>query len=217
MSVTVSNEALLYCADHKRVPQAVSDEDLFAAEMTGVKPLGREARVRLAKTRLSEDQQQDRRRAAEGREEATNPLADEGVAPLDAWYVLAFKKPGIQNGVYRKLRLGQYQIDARLDLHRMTVAQAREEVFSFVSEAGRLGLRTLLIVHGKGQSTPDGSSIAVLKGYVNRWLTELDSVQAFHSAQPVHGGTGAVYVLLRKSAEKKRENRLNYMKGRTQE
>jgi len=44
-----------------------------------------------------------------------------------------------------------------------------------------------------------------------------DLVQAFHSAQPLHGGTGAVYVLLRKSAEKKRENRLNYMKGRIQD
>lgn len=130
----------------------MSDEDLFAEEMTGVKPLSREARVRLVKERLSEDQQQGRRLAAEGREEVINPLVDEGVLPLDAWYVLEFKRSGIQNGVYRKLRLGQYQIDARLDLHRMTVKQARQEVFSFISEAGQLGLRTLLIVHGKGQS-----------------------------------------------------------------
>lgn len=195
----------------------MSDEDLFAEEMAGVKPLGREARVRLAKEKLSEDQQQSRRRAAEGRVEEVNPLVDEGVLPLDAWCVIEFKRPGIQNGVYRKLRLGQYPIDARLDLHRMTTKRARQEVFSFISEAGQLGLRTLLIVHGKGQSTPEGAATALLKGYVNQWLRELDSVQAFHSAQPVHGGTGAVYVLLRKSAEKKRENRLNYMKGRTQD
>lgn len=217
MSVTVSNEALLYCADVRKMPQAVSDEDLFAAEMAGVKPLDRESRVRPAKEKLSENQQRDRRRAAEGQKGAINPLVDEGILPLDRWYVLAFKRPGIQNGVYRKLRLGQYSIDARLDLHRMTVVQARDEVFSFINEAGRLGLRTLLIVHGKGQSASDGAATAVLKGYVNHWLGELDSVQAFHSAQPMHGGTGAVYVLLRKSAEKKRENRLNYMKGRTQE
>jgi len=48
------------------VPQAVNDEDLFAEEMEGVKPLAREARVRLAKAKLSDDQQQGRRRAAEG-------------------------------------------------------------------------------------------------------------------------------------------------------
>ena len=182
-----------------------------------MKPLGRDARVRLVKERLSEDQQRGRRRAAEGEEKVINPLVDEGIMPLDAWFVLEFKRPGIQNGVYRKLRLGHYQVDARLDLHRMVVKQAREEVFSFIDEAGRLGLRTLLIVHGKGQSKSQGDQTAVLKGYVNHWLQHLDPVQAFHSAQPQHGGTGAVYVLLKKSAEQKRENRVQYLKGRVQD
>ena len=195
----------------------MNDDDLFAEEMAGVKPLGRDARVRLVKERLSEDQQQDRRRAAQGEDQVINPLADEGVSPLDAWFILEFKRAGIQNGVYRKLRLGHYQVDARLDLHRMVVKRAREEVFSFIREATRLGLRTLLIVHGKGQSKSQGDQTAVLKGYVNHWLQHLDLVQAFHSAQPQHGGTGAVYVLLKKSAEQKRENRLQYLKGRVQD
>ena len=195
----------------------VSDEDLFAEEMAGVKPLGREARVRLVKERLSEEQQKGRQRAAVGEDKPINPLTDDGIMPLDAWHVLEFKRPGIQHGVYRKLRLGQYQVDARLDLHRMLVKQAREEVFSFVREATELGLRTLLIVHGKGQSKTQGERSAILKGYVDHWLRELESVQAFHSARPEHGGTGAVYVLLRKSAEQKRENRLKYLKGRVQD
>ena len=195
----------------------MSDEDLFAEEMAGVTPLGREARVRLVKERLSEDQQRERRQAAAREESVVNPLIDEGVAPLDAWYVLEFKRPGIQNGVYRKLRLGHYQVDARLDLHRLLVKQAKEEVFSFIAEAERLGLRTVLIVHGKGQSKAKGEQTAVLKGYVNHWLKELDAVQAFHSAQPQHGGTGAVYALLRKNAEQKRANRLQYLKGRVQD
>ncbi len=84
----------------------MNDDDLFAEEMAGVKPLGRDARVRLVKERLSEDQQRGRRRAAEGEEKVNNPLVDEGIMPLDAWFVLEFKRPGIQNGVYRKLRLG---------------------------------------------------------------------------------------------------------------
>ena len=200
-----------------RAQSPVSDEDLFAEEMAGVTPLGREARVRLVKERLSEDQQRERRQAAEREELAVNPLIDEGVAPLDAWYVLEFKRPGIQNGVYRKLRLGRYQVDARLDLHRLLVKQAKEEVFTFIAEAERLGLRTVLIVHGKGQSKAQGEQTAVLKGYVNHWLKELDAVQAFHSAQPQHGGTGAIYVLLRKNAEQKRANRLQYLKGRVQD
>ena len=195
----------------------MNDNDLFVQEMAGVEPLGRDARVRLVKDRLSDDQQRGRRRAAAGEDHAINPLADEGISPLDAWFVLEFKRPGIQNGVYRKLRLGYYQVDARLDLHRMVVKQAREEVFSFIEEATRLGLRTLLIVHGKGQSKSQGDQTAVLKGYVNHWLQHLDQVQAFHSAQPQHGGTGAVYVLLKKSAKQKRENRLQYQKGRVQD
>ena len=195
----------------------MSDEDLFAEEMAGVKPLGREARVRLVKERLSEEQQKGRQRSAVGEDKTLNPLADDGIMPLDAWHVLEFKRPGIQHGVYRKLRLGQYQVDARLDLHRMLVKQAREEVFSFIREATELGLRTLLIVHGKGQSKTQGERSAILKGYVDHWLRELESVQAFHSARPEHGGTGAVYVLLRKSAEQKRENRLKYLKGRVQD
>ena len=195
----------------------VSDEDLFAEEMAGVKPLGREARVRLVKERLSEEQQKGRQRAAVGEDKPLHPLADDGIMPLDAWHVLEFKRPGIQHGVYRKLRLGQYQVDARLDLHRMLVKQAREEVFSFIGEATELGLRTLLIVHGKGQSKTQGERSAILKGYVDHWLRDLEAVQAFHSARPEHGGTGAVYVLLRKSAEQKRENRLKYLKGRVQD
>jgi len=195
----------------------VSDEDIFAEEMSGVKPLGRVARVRLIKDRLSADQQKGRQLAAIGEETTLNPLVDDGVMPLDAWHVLEFKRPGIQNGVYRKLRLGHYQIDARLDLHRLAVIQARDEVFSFIQEATSLGLRTLLIVHGKGQSKAQGDRTAVLKGYVDHWLRELEAVQAFHSAQPSHGGTGAVYVLLRKSADQKRENRLKYLKGRVQD
>ena len=155
-----------------------------------------------------------RQRAAEGEEAVVNPLADEGSRRLTLAH-LEFK-PRYPKRWYRKLRLGHYQIDARLDLHRFAVKQARE-VFSFISEASHLGLRTLLIVHGKGHSKANGEKTAVLKGYVNQWLRELEAVQAFHSAQPQHGGTGAVYVLLRKSAEQKRENRLKYLKGRVQD
>jgi len=142
----------------------VSDDELFAQEMAGVKPLEREARVRLMKEALSEDQQTGRRRAAEGEDTVSNPLVDEGVLPLEPWFILEFKRPGIQNGVYRKLRLGQYQTDARLDLHRLVVKQAREEVFAFIREATELGLRNLLIVHGKGQSGAASDRKAVLKG-----------------------------------------------------
>ena len=192
----------------------MSEKDLFLEEMSGVKPLQREPRERLIRQSAEGDVELRRQAATEPLNEKIHPLLDEGVDPLDAWYVLDFKRPGIQHGVYKKLRMGRYDIDARLDLHRMTVKQAREEVKQFIDEAGKLGLRTLLILHGKGQRKVEQENTAVLKGYVNHWLQQLEMVQAFHSAQPVHGGTGAVYVLLRKSADKKRENRERFLKGR---
>lgn len=192
----------------------MNDDELFFEEMAGVMPLKRAPRARLDK-RSDVSDTAERRRAAEGLDGVgLNPLVDEGIEPLDAWYVLDFKRPGIQNGVYKKLRLGKYDVEARLDLHRLTVKQARDETHTFVKEAMELGLRTLLIMHGKGQRKSEVEKTAVLKGYINRWLQDLDDVQAFHSAQPVHGGTGAVYVLLKKSVEKKRENRERFLKGR---
>lgn len=188
----------------------------FLSEMSDVKPLKTSARVSLDK-RPGRDVAADVRRDAavtlKGGD--SNPLTDEGILPLDPWYVLAFKRPGIQNGVYRKLKQGRYAAEARLDLHRMTVKRARTEIFSFISECHELGLRSVLIVHGKGERAPERSAVGVLKGYVDHWLRDLDPVQAFHSAQPAQGGTGAVYVLLAKSEAKKRENRERFMRGRT--
>lgn len=194
----------------------MQDDDLFASEMSGVKPLNRDPRERLVKTDLT-DSAVRRQAAVASPSRSDNKLTDDGIPPLDAWYVLEFKRPGIQNGVYRKLRLGHYDVEARLDLHRMTVAEARVEIWSFFKEARRLGLRTLLITHGKGLGNKEKSGSGVLKGYVDHWLRDIEDVQAFHSAQPQHGGTGAVYVMLRKSEEKKRENRERFLKGRVQD
>ena len=113
----------------------MQDDDLFASEMSGVTPLKREPRERLLKQE-SVDVSKRRQAATHSLSRDDNHLSDDGVPPLDAWYVLEFKRPGIQNGVYRKLRLGHYDIEARLDLHRpardderlrLRLARARSE------------------------------------------------------------------------------------------
>lgn len=193
------------------------NDDIFQQEMVGVKPLARERRVPLRSGVIpaKDSSLQERRLAAVEISGADNNLlTEEGIEPLDAWYVLDYKRPGVQNGVFRKLKQGRYEADAHLDLHRMTVAAARRELFSFIEEAQRLGLRTVLLIHGKGESKADKEKSSILKGCANRWLQELAIVQAFHSAQPRHGGTGAVYVLLQKSEEMKKKNRLRFTKGR---
>ena len=133
-----------------------------------------------------------RRRAADRYPSATATPDRQAVAPLDAWFVLAFKRPGVQNGVFRKLKQGRYEAESRLDLHRMTAEIARREIFEFIEESHQLGLRSVLVIHGKGESKAEKERSSILKGCVDRWLRELEIVQAFHSAQPRHGGTGAV-------------------------
>ncbi len=195
-----------------------SDNDkVFSQEMSDVVRLKREPRVDLTrKAQPVKDPSLEHRRraAAESSEPDRNQLTDKEIAPLDAWFVLAFKRPGVQNGVFRKLKQGRYETQSRLDLHRMTVEVARREVFEFIVECQQLGLRSVLVIHGKGTSRAEEERSSILKGCVDHWLRELEIVQAFHSAQPQHGGTGAAYVLLRKSDEKKRENRERFSKGR---
>ncbi len=51
-----------------------------------------------------------------------------------------------------------------------------------------------------------------MKSFLANWLTQIKDVQCVHSAQRFHGGSGAVYVMLRKSQEKKLENRERHQK-----
>ena len=109
---------------------------------------------------------------------------------------LLYTRPGLQHSVIRKLRRGQYVIEAQLDLHGATVAQAREAVNAFLNSAQAHGKRCVRIIHGKGKSSE--GKLPVLKGKVNSWLRQKDQVLAFCSARPSDGGTGAVYVLLKR-------------------
>ncbi|MCA1923211.1 DNA endonuclease SmrA [Buttiauxella noackiae] len=124
------------------------------------------------------------------------------IIPLDT--LLEFKREGLQTGVLDKLRQGKYKQEASLNLIRQPVEQCRQMLFAYIQEAKKDGLRNLLIVHGKGRE--DKSHANVVRSYVARWLAEFDEVQAFCSAMPHHGGSGACYVALKKSDQAKVEN-----------
>lgn len=116
---------------------------------------------------------------------------------------LEYQQEGLQQGVVEKLRNGKYQQQASLNLLRMPVAQCRKQVFEFIVQAERAGLRNLLIIHGKGRE--DRSHANVIRSFLARWLTEFESVQAFCRAADNQGGSGACYVVLRKSQVAKEE------------
>ena len=117
---------------------------------------------------------------------------------------LEFRREGLQSGVLDKLRLGKYTQQASLNLLRQPVEQCRQLLFAFIRQAQRDGLRNLLIIHGKGRE--DKSHANIVRSYLARWLMEFDEVQAFCTALAHHGGAGACYVSLKKSAEAKQEN-----------
>lgn len=119
-------------------------------------------------------------------------------ALTDVPEVLWFSRPGLQHLLLRKLRQGRLPVGAELDLHGMTVAEVRPEVDRFLVEAGEFGLRCVRIIHGKGNLSADQRP--VLKGFLDRWLRDRAEVLAFSSARREHGGSGAIYVLLRRGS-----------------
>ncbi|RMJ02175.1 putative DNA endonuclease SmrA [Marinobacter litoralis] len=183
------------------------DERLaFLEEMKDVRRIRKSNRADVAaRTELTPGHLVRQQAAVEAKVRDVNPLTADVVEPLTAHDVLSWQRPGVQHGVFKKLRLGQYPIEARLDLHRMTVEEARKEVFQFINDCVNYGLRSVIILHGKGERNPDG--VAQLKSYLAKWLPELEPVLAFHSAQKRHGGTGAAYVMVRKSDHEKQQNR----------
>ena len=110
---------------------------------------------------------------------------------------LCFHRPSVGKRTMRKLSRGNFSVQADIDLHGMTVAEAKPRLSEFIASCARDGKLCVRVVHGKGLGS--GNRGPVLKQKVNRWLRQWDTVLAFVSTRQVHGGTGAVYVLLRQS------------------
>jgi DNA-nicking Smr family endonuclease len=182
------------------------NDDTFTEmmQMEGVTPLKYVAKADLQDQKRKKDTEllESRRKAAVAGDEdglTTGPI--DLLHPLDP---VEWKSDGVQEGVYRNLRLGKYQVDARLDLIRKSIPQCKDELLAFVKECIKYDIRTVLINHGRSKDkTAMGNR---QKSYLNQWLQVLPEVMAFHSAQPQHGGIGAIYVLLKKSEEKRLEN-----------
>ncbi len=117
-------------------------------------------------------------------------------AELETGEELLFQQPGLQAGLLRKLRRGQLSLEGRLDLHGMTVPIARAAIAEFLRQCRLTGKRCVIVIHGKGNGSAQRQPI--LKGKVNAWLQRRSEVLAFCSARAVDGGTGAIYVLLKR-------------------
>lgn len=185
------------------------DFSLFQEMMGDVKPLQHDTAEHKKTHSVTEAQLAKREAAIWLNEDNPEYLSVEHTTMIKPQDVIEFKRDGVQDGVYRKLRLGKYPIQARLDLHRKTIKQARDEVIRFLKQCIEMDIRTVVIVHGRGEKS---NPPALMKSYVATWLEQIKDVQCAHSTQRHHGGTGSVYVLLRKSSDKKLENRERHQK-----
>ena len=109
---------------------------------------------------------------------------------------LTFVRPGMQHKTLKKLRRGMFVVDAELDLHGMTVPIARQAVAGFLQECQRRRIQCARIIHGKGLGSRHRGPI--LKQKIGGWLQQRNEVLAYCSARSYDGGTGAVYVLLKR-------------------
>ena len=105
-----------------------------------------------------------------------------------------FLRPGLPREILRKLRRTHWVIQDHLDLHGLTSEEAVAETAAFLADCKRRGKRCVRIVHGKGLRSPGREP--VLKRRIRKLLTRRDEVLAFVEPRPIHGGSGAVVVLL---------------------
>ncbi|MBO3275638.1 Smr/MutS family protein [Pseudomonas schmalbachii] len=174
------------------------DFSLFKNEMRGVKRILVD-QADTGKPKADRQQLNQRRQNATVRVEAikVDGLSDQFVIDVGAEDELYWARDGVQESQMRKLKQGQIAFEGSLDLHGMTVEKARETLWDFLAEAARFEIRCVRVTHGKAARL-DGKR-PLVKSHVNTWLRQHPQVLGFTSCQPRHGGTGAVYVMLRRT------------------
>ena len=173
------------------------DLELFRQATKGAKPITHD-RADTGKPRSDRAQLQARRQRATQTQNQlrVDGLSDQFVIDVLPEEELAWAANGVQEGQLRKLKSGQIAFDGSIDLHGMSVDKARELLWEFIAEATRIEVRCVRVTHGKAQRK-DGRT-PILKSHVNTWLRQHPKVLGFTSCLPRHGGTGSVYVLLRR-------------------
>lgn len=183
----------------------------FFAEMSDVAPLPEADKVAIKQHDPFAQAKQLKRNALE--KEASPQkygLSLEISHPIDPYDVISYKQDGIQEGVFKNLRLGKYPIETRLNLTQMSIEQARDALIESIETSFNHGVRVMIIQHGIGlKSKPIP---AKLKSYINLWLPTLPQVIAFHSAHKSHGGLASTYVMMKKNPQQKLINREKHAK-----
>lgn len=186
------------------------EEDLsFARLMGGVAPLegGAKRLPKAADLAQGSSREEARKAASDARsetDEARSRLRDLAMAEVafevtDDGAQLEGRRVDVPPQTLRKLRHGAFPVDGTLDLHGLTASEAQPRLLAFLAQMRTRREKCVLVVHGKGHGSPGG--VSVLRGEIAAWLSQggaREHVDAFASATTGDGGSGAVYVLLRR-------------------
>ena len=167
------------------------DRDAFRKAMRDVKPL--RSPERAPEPRLHKPRPAAEKAAGSPMEEHLATLAG---FEVDTGEELLFRSAGVSERDFKRLRRGAFSVQEELDLHGMTVPEAKTALKEFINECAGHNRGCVRIIHGKGLGS--GRRGPVLKGHVNRWLQQWNDVLAFATARPKDGGSGAVYALIRR-------------------
>ena len=172
----------------------ITDEDreLFRQAADDVRRIEND-RTHPVRTRRAS---RSRGRTTDGAPSAKGLAESQWTADIGPGDVLSFVRGGVRRRELARLRRGRFPVEASLDLHGRVVADAVVALGHFLEDSVRRGRRCVRIVHGKGFGSRGGQP--TLKAHVDRWLRNRPEVLAFCSAIPPDGGTGALYVLLRR-------------------
>jgi DNA-nicking Smr family endonuclease len=190
-------------ADHN-----AEDDQFFARAMRGVKPLTATERSRraspLAPAAVAPAPPRRRLPLRNEDADAEAELADlvtgtgRPTIDEDAAGGHAGRAPGIDRRLLRRLRDGDYPIEAQLDLHGRAREEAEQILERFIALSQSQGRRCVLVIHGRGLNSGDAGP--VLRDATQRILGGSRvgrAVLAFTLAAPAQGGEGATLVLLR--------------------
>ncbi len=182
--------------DRKKNSDAGRDDDhgLFRRMVGDAKPLRHEKKVPEHRPRVRAQARFRRRDEQAALSESLEADIEESEA--GAGETLYFRRPSVGRRSMRKLARGNFSVQDEIDLHGLTVAEAKDALQAFLRDCEARRYTCVRVVHGKGLGS--GHRGPVLNGKVNKWLKQWTQVLAFVSARQVDGGSGAVYVLLRK-------------------
>ncbi|TNF35053.1 MAG: DNA mismatch repair protein MutS [Gammaproteobacteria bacterium] len=165
------------------------DKNIFREAMADVTPLSHD------RVSLRPRPKTIKRRKTGQTPDIADTLSDDFIPPCGEF--LEFMRPGVQKSLLKQMRTGRMVVEDSLDLHGLMRDAARKTLLEFITRSQARNYKIVCVVHGKGYNSEDGRP--VLKAMVNKWLQNIDAVLAFTTAQPRDGGTGAVYVLLKRA------------------